>query len=334
MNYHTPWSALVLSLALAPVVAHSQVIGSSAGGWTISGTDPIEVSFGGKMITAYHPGYGEGKPYFYPIIGPTGENMTRHWPIKEGTKVEGTDQVHHRGMWYGLGKVNGLDFWHCSGNETQGESAIGIIQHRGMTGVMIKGPTITFRTKSDWVEEMDRDHRICSDQREFTLFYREDGSLVIDLTLTLIADAGDVTITDSEEGAWAIHAPYSPALKGTSTTGQILNSDGMTGLEARGKRAAWVDFSGKDQAGNQVGIAILDHKSNFGHPTRWDVSDDGLFAADPFAKGDFDDEAPDQTGEHVIPNGETLKFRYRTIFHRGDPEAAGIEKAFELFSSK
>jgi len=331
-----PSSAVILSFLLlwTPVIADSQVIGSTGGGWTISGTDPVEISFGGKMITAYHPGYEAGKPYFYPIIGPTGENMTRHWPMKKGEKDEETNDIHHRGMWYGLGRVNGFDFWHSSGDETVKDNAFGIIRHRGMTGVMIKGPTITITTKSDWVEASNPEHRICSDRREFTLFYREDGSLVIDLMLMLNADAGDVTISDGEEGAWAIRLPPTLALKGKGATGHILSSEGLADGETRGKRAAWVDYSGKDPAGNPAGIALLDHPSNFRHPTWWNVREDGLFTANPFGQGSFEEETPDNAGDHLIPNGESLKFRYRAIFHRGDPEAAGIAKAFELFSSK
>lgn len=328
--------ALIFLFFLPMVVspARSQVIGSSGGGWTIRGTDPIELFFGGKMVTAYQPGYEAGKPYFYPIIGPTGETMTRHWPMKKDVKDEELLSPHHRGLWFGLGRVNGLDFWHFTEDRGLEEQALGIIRHRGMTGVMIKGPAISFTTKSDWVDASDRERRICSDRREFTLFYREDGSFVIDLTLILNADAGDLTIGDAREGAWAIQVPPTLQIKGKAATGHVLSSEGIADTETDGKRAAWVDCFGNDGAGNPAGIAILDHPSNFRHPTWWNVRDDGFFAANPFGQGSFDEAADENAGEHLIPNGESLKFRHRVIFHRGNSETAGIAKAFEAFASK
>lgn len=327
------FSAILLAFSF-PSYATAQILGNAGGGWAMQGTDPIEILYGGKLVVKYHAGYEEGKPYFYPIMGPTGENMTRHWPMKDGFDDEETDHIHHRGMWYGLGKVNGFDFWHFAGDKSKKDKVFGIIRHRGMNGVMIKGHTITFKTKSDWLEADNPEKRVCSDQREFTLFYREDGSLVIDLTLNLIADAGDITIGDDKEGAWAIRTIPTLRLKGKAAKGHLINSEGLTGAEAWGKRAAWVDYFGPDRAGNPVGIAMLDHPSNFRHPTWWHARDDGLFTANPFGQGSFEEAAADNAGEHVVPNGESLTFRYRTIFHKGDAKAAGIAKAFEAFSAK
>ena len=311
---------------------HSQILGSSGGGWSIRGTDPIEILYDGKPVTNYESGFDAGKPYFYPIIGPTGENMTRHWPMKEGFDDEERDHVHHRGMWYGLGNVNGFDFWHFAGDETKKDHVFGVIVHRGMNGVSIKGPTLTFRTKSDWVQAASREKRVCSDRREFTLFYREDGSLVIDLTLTLVADAGDVVVVDDKEGAWAIRTLPTLRLKGKVAKGHLLNREGLTDAEVWGKRASWVDYSGPDRAGNPVGIAMLDHPSNLRSPTWWHARDYGLFAANPFGQGKFEKDAPESAGQYTIPNGESVTFRYRTIFHTGDAEAAKIAEAFEAFS--
>ena len=312
---------------------NAQILGSTGAGWSMRGTDPIEVYFGDKLVTNYHAGYEEGKPFFYPIIGPNGENMTRDWPGKKGTDDE-ADQPPHRGMWYGLSSVNGFDFRDFQGEEAGKDKAYGVIRHKGMNGVMIKGPTITFKTKSDWLDAANPVKRICSDKREFILFYREDGSLVIDFTLSLIADAGDLTIGENKAGAWAIRTLSTLNLKEKAAKWHLINSEGLTGAEVLSKRAAWVDAYGPDRAGNPVGIAILDHPSNFHHPTGWHAQDDGLFAANPFGQGDVAEAASDLTGEKVIPNGESLVFRYRTIFHQGDATVAGIAKAFEAYSSK
>jgi len=326
--------------SLAVTGASAQVLGNVAQGWSIRGTDPIEIVFGGRLVTKYHAGYEEGKPYFYPIMGPSGENMTRHWPMNETFKDEETDHPFHRGMWFGLGNVNGYDFWRTpngkagKSTDSKDEKRYGVIRHKGMDGVMIKGPTITIKTKSDWLDAENPEKRICSDEREFTLFFREDGSLALDLTLRLVADAGDVTIGDEEEAAWAIRTIPTLRLKGKVAKGHILNSEGDKDGDAWGKRAAWVDYYGSDRAGNAVGIAIMDHPTNLRHPTWWHARDYGLLAANPFGQGKYEKGAAENAGVHVIPNGEALSFRYRTILHEGDPESAEIAKAFEAYGAK
>jgi hypothetical protein len=78
----------------------------------------------------------------------------------------------------------------------------------------------------------------------------------------------------------------------------------------------------------------MDHPSNLRHPTWWHARHYGLFTANPFGQGHFEKDAPDNAGDYVIENGESLTFRYRTIFHKGSAEGAGIAKAWEEFSTR
>ncbi|MEM9282614.1 MAG: PmoA family protein [Verrucomicrobiota bacterium] len=315
--------------------ASAQVVGATGTGWSIRGSSPIMAFYGGNHVTSYHPGYEEGKPFFYPVIGPTGENMTRHWPMKEGFDDEADDHIHHRGMWYGLGKVNGLDFWHFPGDEKKREGRqFGVIRHKGMNGVSMSKDDLVLKLRSEWKSYNEPEKRILSDQREFRFFYRKDGALVIDATFKLIADAGDVKIQDDKEGAWSIRTIPTLRLEGEHAKGQIVNSEGITNREAWGKRANWVDYYGVDRRGNAVGIAILDHPSNFRHPTWWHARHYGLFTANPFGQGNFEEDAEESAGDYVIENGKSLTFRYRTIFHEGDAESANIAQAFEDFSAR
>ncbi|MAS96363.1 MAG: hypothetical protein CMO55_24425 [Verrucomicrobiales bacterium] len=330
------FSSLFLSTTLifSAAVAHSQGIGHSGAGWRITGTDPIEIYYGDQHVTSYNAGVEEGKPFFYPLIGPTGENMTRHWPMKEGFDDEATDHIHHRGMWYGLGKVNGLDFWHFHGDDSKKDKTFGIIRHKGMNGVQMSSDDIIFKTKSEWLSYDDQEKRIMSDRREFEISYREDGALVIDTKITLIADAGDVTIHDDKEGAWSIRTIPTLRLEGDHAKGNIVNSDDIEGKEAWGKRAKWVDYYGTDRAGNPVGIAIFDNPENPRYPTWWHARHYGLFTANPFGQGHFEKETPEDAGNFTIKNGEEVTFQYRTIFHKGTPEEASIAESFKEYSGE
>lgn len=322
----------ILGSGAASDSLQAQVNIGARNGWSIKGTDPIAIYHEGEHVTSYHPGVEEGKPFFYPVIGPTGENMTRHWPMKEGFADEQTDHIHHRGMWYGLGNVNGLDFWHFPGDESKKGKTFGSIRHKGMNGVTMSKDDIVFKTKSEWLAYDDPERRILSDEREFRLFYTSDGSLVVDTKIALIADAGDVLIKDDKEGAWSIRTIPTLRLEGEHAKGHIVNSEGVEGKEAWGKRASWVDYFGVDRAGNEVGIAIFDHPSNLRHPTWWHARHYGLFTANPFGQGNFEKEAEKGAGDYTIKNGETLTFRYRTIFHRGNAETAGVADAYKAYA--
>lgn len=325
----------LLLLGATPSVDAQTVVNSgviSSGGWSIRGSDPIQIYFGDKHVTSYNAGDEEGKPFFYPIIGPTGENMTRHWPMKEGYEDEAHDHIHHRGMWYGLGNVNGLDYWHFAGDEKKKDKTFGIIRHKGMNGVTMSGDDIEFKVKSEWLSHSDPTKRIMSDKREFRLFYTKEGSLVVDTTITLIADAGDVTIRDDKEGAWSIRTIPTLRLEGEHAKGSIINSEGDKDKPAWGKRAKWVDYFGVDRAGNSCGIAIFDHPSNLRHPTWWHARHYGLFTANPFGQGNFESETEKGAGDYTIKNGDSVTFRYRTIFHEGTTEEAGIAEHYEKFA--
>ncbi len=328
----------ILTIAVSALFSfgnvEAQVIGNTGGGWSVRGSNPIQIYFGDNLVTAYNAGKEEGKPFFYPVIGPSGENMTRHWPMKEGYKDEAQDHIHHRGMWYGLGNVNGFDFWHYSGDGHKKDKIFGTIIHKSLNGVSTSRGKISITTKSDWVEAKNPKKKVCSDKRVFTFSKGTDDSLIVDAEITLIADSGEVTINDDKEGAWSIRTLPSLRLEGDVAKGSMLNSEGLTGKGVWGKRAKWVDNFGPDKAGNRVGIAIMDHPKNPRHATWWHARHYGLFTANPFGQAHFEKDAPENAGKYVIKDGGAVTFRYRTIFHKGDTKDAGIAEAFAAFSGE
>jgi hypothetical protein len=61
--------------------------------------DKVTVQIDGHLFTEYHFA-GTPRPYLYPIIGPTGGAMTRHWPLEEDIATEEHDHPHHKGLEY------------------------------------------------------------------------------------------------------------------------------------------------------------------------------------------------------------------------------------------
>jgi hypothetical protein len=335
-----PIAAAGFFLALFPMNLSSQVsIGSgsviSSGGWTITGTDPIEIRWAGEVVTAYQTGTDLPKPFFYPLIGPTGENVTRHWPMKEGHADEETDHPHHRSVWFGLGSVNGLDFWHEPGSKGKEGTKYGRTVHTGLNGIQMKGAekAIILKTTTDWVADAGGE-KICRDRRTIRLERRDDGGLVLDFTLVLEASEGDVTIGDSEECALAVRVMPTLQLEGQVAKGGMQNSEGVTGREVWGKRAKWVGYDGVDSQGRELGIAMFDHPSSFRHPSWWHARHYGLFAVNPFGEGHFDPAAAKGAGDHTIKHGDSLTLRYRVLVHPGKTDAEKLGAEFARFAGE
>jgi hypothetical protein len=58
----------------------------------------------------------------------------------------------------------------------------------------------------------------------------------------------------------------------------------------------------------------------------------GLFAANPFAAGDFGGQKLETS--HTMKQGEKIVFRYRVIFHKGDEKAGNIAEAFAKYAKE
>jgi hypothetical protein len=100
--------------------------------------------------------------------------------------------------------------------------------------------------------------------------------------------------------------------------------------EAWGKRSNWVDYSGP-VAGEVAGITIFNHPASFRYPTWWHVRTYGLFAANPFGIKDFESDLK-MDGTVVLKKGESLKFYYRIIFHKGDVNSFDIGKQYKEYA--
>ncbi len=297
--------------ALAPVAkAGAQLVGG--GGWSIRGTDPIELFHGERRVAAYRPGLEEGLPFLDPVVGPGGTSYTA-----PPAKREDGGTVSGHGMWFALGDANGRDF---RPGVRDPDRPRGRIVHKGLNGVHIQGTAISIRTKSEWLDAEDGTRRICSDRRETTLLHRGEGSLVVDSQLELMADAGDLSIAEETDGLWSIR--LAPGLAWPAEGVVLRNGEGLAGAAASGARSGWVCCQGKDAKGEPAGVAMFGHPANPGHPAAWMAGAAGLLAANPFAEG------------RVVPNGDSLVFRYRALFFQGGLEADELGKAYEAFAGQ
>ena len=294
------------------------VSGLSAEELTLKQTDTgYEILIGDQLYAGYITDYN-GTPIIYPIMGPTGQNMTRHYPMQKEYEGVKPDHPHHRSLWFTHGDVNKSDFWAARSN----------IVHKQFVKTECDGKTVLLVTENDWT---DRNNQvICKDVRTIRFSALPDRR-IIDFDITITAEQESVVFGDTKEGTFAIRVPE-PIAVATRKGGQFVNAEGKSGeREAWGKRSPWVDYHGTLD-GEKVGIAILNHPSSFRFPTYWHVRYYGLFAANPFGVHDFEKLDDKQAGNHSLSKGESFTLRYRVIFHKGDTTEANIAEAFKEYA--
>jgi len=279
--------------------------------------EKLSVEINGKLFTEYN--FKDAPfPYFYPVIGPTGVNITRHWPMKEG-KDEAQDHRHHRSLWFTHGEVNGRDFWQGRNDR---------IVHNKFLEVSSGRKVGIIQSQNNWVGSDGK--VVCTDTRTHRFYNRPDGQMM-DFEITIQASHGKVILGDTKEGSMAIRLAPTMRLRGKVGKGHIVNSEGVRDKATWGKRAAWCDYYGPVE-GQVVGVAIFDHPKNPKHPTWWHVRDYGLFAANPFGVHNFEGK-PKGTGDITIPAGQSLTFRYRLYFHKGDEKQAKVAEHYREYAA-
>lgn len=305
------WTVSLVGCAVATLQAAQVELRTTASG--------VEVTIDGQPFTTYLFDSGH-KPILWPILGPTGKEMTRAWPLRKDNPDEKTDHIHQKSFWFDHGDVNGVDFW-AETAKVQGRQV-----HTGVLRAE-SGPIGTLVTTTDWLDPEGK--CLVRDVRTMRFGGDRDRRWIdFDVTVTAVAD--QVTFGDTKEGSFGLRIAESMRVD-RKTGGRIITSEGLENEKAWGQPAAWVDYHGP--VGNEtLGIAILNHPSSFRYPTHWHVRTYGLFAANPFGLHDF--TAGKQRGEHAMKKGDAFTLRYRVIFHRGDEKQGKIAEAFAAYAKE
>jgi len=299
----------------------------------------IDVSIGGKLFTSYYFGKELPKAYFHPLRSARGTVVTRGFPMRTDIPGERTDHPHHRGMFFGHGSINGVDFWAEEPRPGSEHQAV-INGVRCTTEGLPAGRTVLrkiVRIKSGRdagtvlaaFNLVGPDGKIIARQDQSFTFRGDKLSRTIDCEFTIQALPGPVKMEDTKEGTFAIR--LATALQ--EPDGHMSNSEGSVGeKQIWGKRADWVDYSGTVE-GEKLGVAIFDHPSNPKHPTYWHARGYGLFAVNPFGEHDFyKDNTRD--GGVTIPAGGTMVLRYRVFIHSGDASEAAVAEAYKRYADQ
>ena len=302
-------SLLAVGLAVTAAAEEGVVVKETDG--------KVRVEIDGALFTEYHY-QNAARPYLYPVIGPGGASMTRDWPMVKTTN-EPTDHVHHKGLWFAHGDINGIDFW--SEQKQFGKTA-----HQKFLQLTSGSKEGVIRSLNSWIGPTGV--VVCTDERTIR-FHADKEIRQIDYEITLIASQGELKLGDTKEGTMAIRLPATMSVSGPNAQGHILNSEGVRDGATWGKRAKWVDYSGPVN-GKTMGVALFDHPKNPRHPTWWHVRTYGLFAANPLGAHYFEKQ-PAGAGDLKLAAGERVTFRYRFVFHAGAAQEVRLEESYAAY---
>lgn len=281
--------------------------------------DRVEVALNGQALTTFHFHSRWDKPFLYPLRTTSGVVVSRGYPV-EPRPGEQQDHAWHRGIWYGHGDINGEDFWREKPDHST--SRLALSGQPKLSGNAFEARLAMMTPKGKRMGTVG----------ERFAFSAEDGNVLIDSTISVIADVGEaLRFGDSDDGGFAFR--LSDEFR-QDRGAELLNSEGLAGTEKIwGKPARWVKYSATVAGGKRAGVVMLDHPSNLRHPTRWHARGYSLCAANPFALRSFTNDR-NADGSYTVASGATLRLRYLVIIHEGDLSREDVERYYATFKGQ
>lgn len=283
------------------------------------------ITIDGELFTRYVKQSGT-KPILYPVIGPTGDPMTRDYPMRPAGPHEKSDHPHHRSIWFGYEGINGVNFWHEPEPGKTPTKEDGRQRHKRFTTVELDKNTVLLVAETDY---LDGEGKVVAEDERTVRFGAADDIRWIDYTIKLWSPEGPLEIGDTKEGAFAVRVAGTMKVD-AKLGGKIVSSNGDTDADAWGKPAAWVDYSGP-VADQTVGIAMMAHPQSLSAEPRWHVRTYGLFAANPIGAAAYTNG--EVQGGLTRPEGEAIVLRHRLVLHRGNHEDADVDQLYEDYAS-
>lgn len=300
----------------------------------------LEVEVEGRLFAIYNYNYLHAhlfKPYFHPIIGPSGR------PITQVGEYPGTLKGHywHRGLFVAHQHVNGISFWEEREGDEPGVpwKSSGRILHQEFTEVA-PGPVYgRFVERNRWRNPDGSD--VLEESRRVTIYNLPADRRIMDFRLTLASLGEPVTfgarpynllacrLSDamniSAHAARANRQWHAGFREGMGQGGgKVLSSEGDENVaslhEGKGKSARWMDHSGPNGP-EWEGLAMFDNPTNQRYPSWW-LNWENMTMGPSFSYNE----------PYTIPSGGSLTLNYRLYIHAGDATEGQVSQHFDDYS--
>jgi hypothetical protein len=218
----------------------------------------------------WHHGPSYPRPFFFPLIGPSGEPLTRMG------HPGAPNHDHHQSIWFAHNKVLGIDFW--------GNGGAARIRQKEWLAYQEDADAAILAVKLGWYD--GHDPRELLEQELITIVRgNEHGESFVEVQTSFRPSSEMLEFGKTNFGFFAVRVAKS--VSAHFGGGVLTNSEGGVGEPAIfGKPARWMDYSGplqirrNDKLETVVeGITYFDHPSNPRHPTPWHVRSDGWMGA-------------------------------------------------------
>lgn len=265
----------------------------------------------GRERLRWHYGADYPRPFFYPLVGPSGAPLTRMG------HPGAPNHDHHRSIWFAHDKVLGINFW--------GEGHASFIRQKEWLCYEDGEEQAAMAVKLAWHDGHDPAELL---EQELIAIVRPAGpqETLLEIQTTFRPRSEMLEFGQSNFGFFAVRVA-----KGISAHfggGELTNSEGQRGEPAIfGKPARWMDYSGpvpmvsQDGLSEQPreatveGITYFDHPENPGFPSHWHVREDGWMCASVCM------QTP-----RLTTRAEPLKLRYMLHAHAGDVDSVRAEQ--------
>jgi hypothetical protein len=286
--------------------------------FTIDGVERLRWHFG--------PNYP--RPFFYPLVGPSGAALTRMG------HPGAPDHDHHRSIWFAHEKVLGIDFW--------SDRTPARIRQKQWLAYQDGDEQAIMAVLLGWYDGHDP-KELLTQELIAALIRLENGETLVELQSTFTPAADSLELGQTNFGFLAVRVAKS--ISKHFGGGELRDSEGRAGeKEIFGNSACWVDYSGTVRAGLTVGaglppgrdqspasaadaveegITYFDHASNANHPARWHVREDGWMGA-----------SFNRASSYVIRRDKPLRLRYLLHAHAGVVERAHADSIAKAFNER
>jgi hypothetical protein len=260
----------------------------------------------GRLALAYNKGclrYGDfykSKPDLDPVLSPSGRRVTTTNAYRYN---------HHRSIWIGHAKVNGVNVFHDNNPDRPNLGDIVLEQF----AIAVRADEVVLSSTNGWIAKNGQ--RLLTEHRTLRLRPGE-AAHVLDVDSTIVATEGAVELGQDTHAYIGVRVADS---MDEEDGGQLLNSQGARGeAGTMRQRAEWVDYSGP-VAGQVAGITLMVHPDN--PESAFFTRAYGTMLANPTLLQPLS-----------IPAGQSLRQRFRLVIHDGPPDVDALWQAYREFS--
>jgi len=256
-------------------------------------------------LTRYHFGPGLHRPFWFPVIGPSGRSLTHM-----GHPHDPESHSHHNSVWISHNDVNGISFWSDRGK--------GKIRHKSILDFEDSDKKASMVAENEWVTHGDK--ILLLETRRITVIPLTNEEWLLTIDMEFRANKQTVTLGKTPFGMIGVRMAKTIGVNDGG--GTIRNSEGAVNeKEVFWKKARWVDYSGAVKDDKIEGITLFDHPDNPNHPACFHVRNDGWMGAS-LTLNDSREIRPD----------EPLKLRYGLFIHSDMKSSITIEAEWKQFT--